>query len=50
MLEKLKANFMFEQLLKRKDIRKAYKMVGPKDKQTEMYQGAIQEFVDQYMK
>lgn len=31
MLEKFKANFMFEQLLKRKDIRKAYKMVGPND-------------------
>ena len=31
MLEKLKANCMFEILLRRKDIRKAYKMVGPQD-------------------
>lgn len=31
MFEKLKANCMFEVLLRRKDIRKAYKMVGPED-------------------
>lgn len=31
MLEKLKANMMFHQLLKRPDISKAYKMVGPED-------------------
>ena len=31
MLEKLKANILFHQLLKRPDISKAYKMVGPED-------------------
>ena len=31
MLEKLKANYLFHRLLKRPDIRKAYKMVGPED-------------------
>ena len=31
MLEKFKANLMFQLLLKRKDINKAYKMVGPED-------------------
>ena len=31
MLEKLKANIVFHAVLKRKDIRKAYKMVGPED-------------------
>ena len=31
MFEKLKANCMFDMLLRRKDIRKAYKMVGPED-------------------
>ena len=31
MLEKLKANILFEKLLKRPDISKAYKMVGPED-------------------
>lgn len=31
MFDKLKANILFNSLLKRKDIRKAYKMVGPED-------------------
>ena len=31
MFEKIKANFLFHQLLKRPDIEKAYKMVGPED-------------------
>ena len=31
MFEKLKANILFHQLLKRPDINKAYKMVGPED-------------------
>ena len=31
MLEKLKADILFHKLLKRPDIRKAYKMVGPED-------------------
>ena len=31
MFEKLKANILFEQLLKRHDIENAYKMVGPED-------------------
>ena len=31
MFEKQKANFLFHQLLKRPDISKAYKMVGPED-------------------
>ncbi len=31
MFEKLKANILFHQLLKRPDIEKAYKMVGPED-------------------
>lgn len=31
MLEKIKANMMFHQLLKRHDINKAYAMVGPED-------------------
>ena len=31
MFEKLKANIIFEALLKRHDINKAYKMVGPED-------------------
>ena len=31
MFEKLKANIMFDILLKRKDINKAYAMVGPED-------------------
>ena len=31
MFEKLKANILFERLLKRPDIDKAYKMVGPED-------------------
>lgn len=31
MLEKLKANILFNNLLKRPDINKAYKMVGPED-------------------
>lgn len=31
MLEKLKANILFEQLLKRRNIDKAYAMVGPED-------------------
>ncbi len=31
MFERLKANILFWQLLKRPDIRKAYKMVGPED-------------------
>lgn len=31
MFEKLKANVVFDQLLKRPDISKAYKMVGPED-------------------
>ncbi len=31
MLENLKANILFHSLLKRKDIRKAYAMVGPED-------------------
>lgn len=31
MLEKFKANLMFRMLLQRKDINKAYKMVGPED-------------------
>ena len=31
MLEKLKANILFDKLLKRPDIDKAYKMVGPED-------------------
>ena len=31
MLEKFKANILFNQLLKRHDISKAYKMVGPED-------------------
>lgn len=31
MLEKLKAGLFFETFLKRRDIRKAYKMVGPED-------------------
>lgn len=31
MLEKFKANIVFEQVLKRRDIQKAYKMVGPED-------------------
>lgn len=31
MLEKLKADILFDRLLKRQDINKAYKMVGPED-------------------
>ena len=31
MFEKLKANILFNNLLKRPDIDKAYKMVGPED-------------------
>ena len=31
MFDKFKANFLFQQLLKRPDISKAYKMVGPED-------------------
>ena len=31
MFEKIKAQFIFEVLLKRPDITKAYKMVGPED-------------------
>ena len=31
MFEKFKANMMFQMLLKRRDINKAYKMVGPED-------------------
>lgn len=31
MFDKFKANFLFQQLLKRPDITKAYKMVGPED-------------------
>ena len=31
MFEKLKANILFEQLMKRHDIDKAYAMVGPED-------------------
>ncbi len=31
MIKKIKSNFLFHRLLKRPDIRKAYKMVGPED-------------------
>ena len=31
MFEKFKARVIFEQLMKRPDINKAYKMVGPED-------------------
>ena len=31
MLEKMKAGIVFNAVLKRKDIKKAYKMVGPED-------------------